>query len=286
MGKIVKAIKNVGQAMNGAEPAGRLITEVLTTLGATATGKAINGRFVADIINDIADKMTDEPITEPSNDGGKLVRAIKRLGIAMNGVEPSGRLITKVLKSLGESATGTTINGRFIADILNDIADKWIHLSLTVRPVAGNVNEFGKLVSDLQSDITMGTNAITGTLHYVTGYTGFSGNPAEQSGHYIALKATASEPATITAQVIGGTHGPVTLDADGEIVCRIASNEQSIRFIAQAQEETFTVEYALTDLVLAYNVSATVTNGTASGAVEIAPNGTATVTLSANEHYN
>lgn len=288
MGNLVKSIKNVGKSMNGIEPVGKVVTEVLRSLGATATGQAINGHTIADVINDFADKLSAEPIEEPANgltSYGKIVNAIKRLGIAMNGEEPDGKLISKVLKNLGEDATKTTINGYAIADILNDIADKWIHLSLTVQPVAGNVTEFGKLVSDLQSNIAIGSNAITGTLHYVTGYTGFSSNPAEQSGHYIALKATASEPATITAQVIGGTHGAVTLDSDGEIVCRIASNAQSIRFIAKAQEETFSVEYALTNLALAYNVSASVTNGTASGAQTINKNGTASVTLAANSGY-
>ena len=289
MGNLVKSIKNVGMAMNGIEPVGKVVTEVLTSLGTTATGQTVSGFTIADIINDFADKLSAEPI-ELSTNGltayGKIVNAIKRLGIAMNGVEPDGKLISKVLKSLGEDATSATINGYMIADILNDIADKWIHLSLAVQPVAGNVTELGKLVSDLQSNISIGSNGISGTLHYVTGYTGFSGDPAEQSGHYIALKATASEPARITAQVIGGTHGAVTLDSDGEIICRIANNSQSIRFIAKAQEETFTVEYALTNLVLAYNVATTITNGTATGAQTIAKNGTASVTLAANTGYN
>ena len=53
--------------------------------------------------------------------------------------------------------------------------------------IPDGVSLLGKELSDLQSGVSVGQDAIAGTLKYVTGYTGFSGDPAEQEGHYLAL---------------------------------------------------------------------------------------------------
>ena len=86
----------------------------------------------------------------------------------------------------------------------------------------------GKSVTDLQSDIVVGTNAISGTLKYVTGYTGFSGDPNEQEGNYIVLHIDSNEADTLTVELIGGVsgRGEVTLDSDGLIIVRISNNAQ------------------------------------------------------------
>lgn len=118
-------------------------------------------------------------------------------------------------------------------------------------PVTDNTDLLGKTADQLQSGIKVKKDGIVGTLAYVRGYTGFSGDIAEQSGHYIALKAESADGATIKAQVIGGTHGEVTLDSDRILIARVANNTQSIRFTATKDTKTATVEYALTDLVLA-----------------------------------
>lgn len=124
-------------------------------------------------------------------------------------------------------------------------------LSLSVEAYTGDEDLFGKVASDLQEDISIAEIAgVAGKLFYIDDYTGFSSNVEEQSGHYIVLKATANNGATITGEVIGGTHGAVTLDSDGLIVCRIVSNEQSIQFVATTELETKTITLALTNLVL------------------------------------
>lgn len=122
-------------------------------------------------------------------------------------------------------------------------------LSLNVEPYNGDEDLFGKVASDLQENVEVAED-IKGKLFYVDDYTGFSSNVEEQSGHYIVLKATANNVATITGQVVGGTHGAVTLDSDGLIVCRIVSNEQSIKFVATTDLETKTITLPLSDLVL------------------------------------
>lgn len=109
-------------------------------------------------------------------------------------------------------------------------------------------------MSDLQEDIEVGDSAITGTLKYVTGYTGFSSKTAERSGNYLALHCDVPgmDGATITVEVVGGTSGPTVLDDDRVIVCRIASTEQSIRVTASMDGwDTITRTYGLADLDLA-----------------------------------
>ena len=106
---------------------------------------------------------------------------------------------------------------------------------------------FGKTAEDLQSDIAVGTDAITGTLKYVDDYTGFSGDVSLQSGNFIALHAeTDVEGATISVKVTN----PVTLEEDGDCVLRIADKDsQTITVVASAPGyQTKTKVYSLTGL--------------------------------------
>ena len=86
----------------------------------------------------------------------------------------------------------------------------------------------------------------------VTGYTGFSGNVSEQSGHYLALKFTADEGATVTVELLNGTLGhPVTLDEDMNIVIRITDKDtQAVKVVATKNDVSSTKTYALTGLTL------------------------------------
>lgn len=90
---------------------------------------------------------------------------------------------------------------------------------------------FGKVISDLQSSVSVGESAITGHLNYVSDYTGFSGDVALQSGNYLALHASVPdvEDVTITVKLTN----TVTLDADGQIVLRIADKDsQTVTVVA------------------------------------------------------
>ena len=78
----------------------------------------------------------------------------------------------------------------------------------------------------MQSNVSVENGIISGKLKYVTGYTGFSGNVAEQTGNYIALHVDTDADATVTVELINGTVGhPVTLDSDRLIVIRITDTE-------------------------------------------------------------
>mgnify|MGYP003303383326 CR=1 FL=1 len=120
-------------------------------------------------------------------------------------------------------------------------------LEMSVVAVTGDVDLLGLIPDDLQEDIEITNNAISGTLKYVTDYTGFSGDVSEQSGNYLALKVTALAGASITVELINGTVGhPVTLDSDGMIVLKIADvDTQSIEVVATkgniSEKQSFTI---------------------------------------------
>ena len=77
----------------------------------------------------------------------------------------------------------------------------------------------GKKADDLQSNVVFKDGVFYGTLHYVTGYTGFSGNEEEQSGHYLTFKIV-NEDADIIK--VNGS----TLDSDGIIVLIMKEGEK------------------------------------------------------------
>ncbi len=107
------------------------------------------------------------------------------------------------------------------------------------------------MASDLQSGITISNGVISGQLKYVSDYTGFSGNPSEQQGNYLALKVGGVEASdVVTVELIGGTVGhPITLDSDRNIVLKIANTEtQSVKVVVNDEE---TETYSLTGLELA-----------------------------------
>lgn len=97
----------------------------------------------------------------------------------------------------------------------------------------------------------MHDNFITGKLFYVDGYTGFSGLPAEQEGNYLALKFEATEGATTTVEVLGGTVGhPITLDSDMNCVFRITDKDtQRIRVVSTKDGVSVTKVFGLKSLV-------------------------------------
>lgn len=115
------------------------------------------------------------------------------------------------------------------------VADPAAQLTVAADVPAGT-DLLGKSVTDLQSGVWVGPGQITGTLKHVTGYTGFSGDPAEQSGNYLVTHSTSTDGATITAELLGGTTGPVTLDGDGILISRITPGAYALKFTATKQD--------------------------------------------------
>ena len=125
-------------------------------------------------------------------------------------------------------------------------------MSLSVKPEDGEAVLFGKTVNELQSDVVVSDDEVTGTLKYVDGYVDFSSNVSEQSGNYLALKIEA-EPAEAetVVELVGGTEGPVTLDDDMNIVLLIKNKDtQSIKVTTTHNGESVTKTYGLSGLTL------------------------------------
>lgn len=109
---------------------------------------------------------------------------------------------------------------------------------------------FGKHINDLQSNVAVSGTGVTGTLKYVSDYTGFSSKVEEQSGNYLGLHAEVpeAEDATISVKVTK----PVTLDSDGDIVLRIADKStQTVTVVASKEGyDSVTKVFSLTGLTV------------------------------------
>ena len=121
--------------------------------------------------------------------------------------------------------------------------------NLIVKAYNGDADLLGKSASDLQENLVVVNNTVTGVSKYVTGYTGFSGDTAEQKGNYIVLIATAVDGATIKAKIIGGAHGEVTLDSDGILIGRIIDTATAVKFTATKNDVSTVEVISLADLV-------------------------------------
>lgn len=113
--------------------------------------------------------------------------------------------------------------------------------------IASDENLFGLKVGDLQSDIVIGNNTITGTLKYVDDYSS-AFSREEASGNYIAIHAEVPgvDDVTITVTVTN----PSTLDSDGICVCRIRDKStQTITVVASKEGyESVSKVFTLTGL--------------------------------------
>ena len=126
-------------------------------------------------------------------------------------------------------------------------------MSLTVEPADSGTELLGKIAADLQENIAISGEEITGTLRLVTDYTGFSSVVAEQRGNYLALHVTSQpEDAEVTVELVGGKNGAVKLDDDGLIVLKIADTaNQSVKVTVTSGKDTTMKIYSLTGLTLA-----------------------------------
>lgn len=121
---------------------------------------------------------------------------------------------------------------------------------LTVKALtdADEPDLFGKDPSDLQSNIVIGEDSISGTLKYIEDYSSaFGGDLAH--GNYIALHAEVPdvEDVTITVKVTNES----TLDEDGNMVLRIADKDTQTITITASKDgyKDVVKEYALDELV-------------------------------------
>ena len=98
--------------------------------------------------------------------------------------------------------------------------------------IADSVDLFGKTASELQKDVFIKDGKVYGTLKYVSGYEGFSGNPDEQQGHYLVLHYECENADSIK---VNG----VTLDSDGIHILIIKKKGGKVKVEVTKDEDTF-----------------------------------------------
>lgn len=125
-------------------------------------------------------------------------------------------------------------------------------VTITLTLPSDSDDLLGQTVAGLESNLVFRDKAISGTLHYVENYTGFSKEPSLQSGNFIAVKVETDPTAdSITMELVGGTGtGPKALDSTGVVIARITNKDaQSMKFVATKGTDTVTKIYALNELV-------------------------------------
>ena len=83
----------------------------------------------------------------------------------------------------------------------------------------------------------------------MTGYTGFSGDPAEQEGNYLAIHFEDDSASSISVKVVGSEHDPVTLDEDGILVVRIREVANGLDVYTVKSGVTYMNHFDFVDLV-------------------------------------
>lgn len=166
----------------------------------------------------------------------------------------STRVIAGNLKKLEDILFGTeTSDSRLpLPAEVYEIMSRPEAIKITVGGPDADTEVMGKMVSALQTGITIRAKDIIGSLNYVTNYTGFSNDPGKQSGNFLALEVTTDPSSTVTYELVGGTDGVKTLDEeDGILVVRVTNKDaQVVRITATTGTETVVKNYALNELTL------------------------------------
>lgn len=112
------------------------------------------------------------------------------------------------------------------------------------------IDLFGLDCNDLQEDVVVGDDAITGSLKYVDDYSSaFSGD--EASGNFIALHAEVPDVDDVIITIT--ITNPSTLDEDGCYVGRIADKDSQIITVVASKDgyDDVTKVYDLSGLTCA-----------------------------------
>lgn len=136
--------------------------------------------------------------------------------------------LSEISVALGGSGTGRTVS-----ELIDEIAaEKNDLLGMTVDfNISDSTDLLGKYVYELQENVSLTGNKITGTLLKVEDYTGFSGDPVEQKGNYIAIHCSVPGVNGATIKFISKSGKKYVVDpSDGLIVLRMAVKPTKFRF--------------------------------------------------------
>ena len=118
-------------------------------------------------------------------------------------------------------------------------ADKPL-ISVALAPESADAEAFGVTADDLQSNLAVSGDQITGTLKNISDGTVWDSgtwDEGESTGHFLFVKATdIPEGAVATLEVYGGTHGPTALSEDLNGVVRITDKDNQKLILTVAYE--------------------------------------------------
>lgn len=128
-----------------------------------------------------------------------------------------------------------------------------VALNVDVTPESATTELFDHLVSEMQSNVNVLSDKITGTLHFIEDFA--SSGPLAGDGNFLALKFNADwdkftsvkvglEPSQETGLV------EIINDPDKNGVFKVANNNQVFKVVASDGENTETFTYSLSKLVL------------------------------------
>lgn len=97
-------------------------------------------------------------------------------------------------------------------------------------------------------------NKVFGTVKYIADYSAAGYGDGEDSGNYLVLHCDVpgETGVTITSELVGGVHGPVTLDSDGLVISRITNKNTQIIKVTASKDgyESITKTFRLSGLNL------------------------------------
>lgn len=77
--------------------------------------------------------------------------------------------------------------------------------SVPVDAASGDTQYYNIAADTLQKNVSIQNNRVYGTLHNITGYSGFNpSNPDEQKGHFLVLTFDPEEGETVKTKIAGG----------------------------------------------------------------------------------
>lgn len=170
--------------------------------------------------------------------------------VAACGGESTAKSVKGILGELSVALGGSS-EGKTLVDMIDNItdaknADNPLNALTLDFNIGSDTDLLGKVVADLQEDAAVdSTGKVTGTSHYVTGYTGFSSKVSEQSGNYFAFHFSVPDVTGATIKVNG-----VTLDADGIIVLILKGTTKPVTAVVSKQGYgTITKKYNISSIV-------------------------------------
>ena len=160
-----------------------------------------------------------------------------------------------IVKRGGETAGVHRISDALdVIGALEDAANPLSALKVDVT-VGASTDLLGKVIGDLQTNVVIGADKITGELYYIDDYTQF-GAPEEQEGHYLVTHTTVPnvDGVTITSK-INTKDRVVTLDSDGILILRVTDEyiKAGLKLYFTASKsgyESYTRVFDLTGLTL------------------------------------